>query len=150
MLFVVLRWFRDLTCDFWAENAEKNRREETKAIKSVASRSRFAPAFGRAVRPSARLSYGTRERVPCRALAGFCGNGDACSFPCWQACGKRERVPLRDCGRLFTARRFQKQKGNHPADSYGMTNQNGTAQARTKKDLGGTEVPPNQVRGFSG
>jgi predicted trehalose synthase len=38
-----------LTCDFWAENAERKIKAKAKAIKSVASAFGFAPAIGRAV-----------------------------------------------------------------------------------------------------
>jgi hypothetical protein len=68
-LFERVKWFSDLTCDFWAENAKNKLRVRAKAIKSVASPSGYAPAFGRAVGPSARLFYGTRERVPFRCAA---------------------------------------------------------------------------------
>jgi hypothetical protein len=36
-LFERFRWFWDLTCDFWAENAKRKTKGEAKAIKSVAS-----------------------------------------------------------------------------------------------------------------
>jgi hypothetical protein len=37
LLFEGVRWFWGLTCDFWAEIAEKNVKAKTRAIKSVAS-----------------------------------------------------------------------------------------------------------------
>jgi hypothetical protein len=40
------RWFWDLTCGFWAENAKNKNRQMIKAIKSVASPANSLPADG--------------------------------------------------------------------------------------------------------
>jgi hypothetical protein len=214
MWFVALRWFWDLTCDFWAENAEKHEEKKQRQLnQSLRARASLLPSAERyGLRPGfltarvnacpsgvvagfygahaflcwgrlftarmnvcssvlrqafygvgegvhfcaeSMLSYGAGEWVPCRALAGLYGagervllrcfgrflrHGNACSFPGWQVfaawqrvlfpvlagfCGKRERVPLPGCGRLFTARRFQNRKASTTADPYGMTNQEG-------------------------
>jgi hypothetical protein len=53
LLFERVRWFWGLTCDFWAENAEKNCKGKNNGknkgnIQSLRPLG-FAPAFGRAV-----------------------------------------------------------------------------------------------------
>jgi hypothetical protein len=59
-----------LTCDFWAENAKNNcKGKKTKANQSLRP-SGFAPAFGRAVGPSAWLFMARVNACPSDALAG--------------------------------------------------------------------------------
>jgi hypothetical protein len=55
-----------LTCDFWAEKGEKNDGNDKGNKMSRFRPSGYAPAFGRAVAPSARRFFGTRKRVPFR------------------------------------------------------------------------------------
>jgi hypothetical protein len=60
-----------LTCDFWAENAEKkckgrNNGKNKGDIQSLRPAG-FAPAFGRAVAPFGAAFYGMRERMPFRS-----------------------------------------------------------------------------------
>jgi len=44
-----VRWFRGLTCEFWAENGIKKSGAETMAMESVASRFSYVFGLGKAV-----------------------------------------------------------------------------------------------------